>query len=552
MAPKPDAFLSYTRFDDEDGEISAFRQRLSRTVRQVSGEPFTIFQDVDDEAGIGLGERWKDKLDEMLDQARFFIPILTPSFFRSDPCRQELRTFLDLEHKVGRRDLVLPIYWISCPVLDEGYLKAKDELAQEIDERQRWDWRELIFEDLKSPACRRELQALSIQIERARRNVLRVVEAAEPGVVGEATGRNTASSKPPAAVKSKSTPKKAKPTKTLWTPGEVFRDIDELWCPEMVKIPAGTFFMGSPEDEEGRFNNEGPRHEVTISQDFTLGRYPVTFEEYDHFCEATGSEKPIDRGWGRGRRPVINVSHYDAEACCAWLSGITKANYRLPTEAEWEYACRAHRRSAYAFGDEISEKQANFGRNLGKISEVGAYPANDWSLHDMHGNVWEWCADGLRFYTQDAVVDPKGKLARSAWCAVAPGTTTRGTHARRAASRSIRAAGTSTSAFVVPEFRGRQARHRSGGQGVERSRSPDSPTGRRRSPNEIHQTGQASGWSPRCRRQGQLNSELTSIGYPFHPGPCGPGNPPTRQEVRARLGLPGSHGPARRPLLSKS
>ena len=179
MSSKPDAFLSYTRFDDEDGEIAAFRQRLSRTVRQVSGEHFNIFQDVDDETGIVLGERWKDKLDEMLDRARFFIPILTPSFFRSEPCRQELRTFLDLERRVGRRDLVLPIYWISCPVLEEGHLKARDELAQEIDERQRWDWRELIFEDLMSPACRRELHALSTQIERARRNVLQVVEQLE-------------------------------------------------------------------------------------------------------------------------------------------------------------------------------------------------------------------------------------------------------------------------------------------------------------------------------------------------------------------------------------
>ncbi|MGH1478396.1 MAG: TIR domain-containing protein [Geminicoccales bacterium] len=140
MPTKPDAFLSYTRFVSEEGEITAFRQRLRRTAQQVSGEPFQIFQDVDDEEGIGLGERWKYKLDEMLDKARFFIPILTPSYFRSEPCRQKPRMFLDLEQKVGRRDLMLPIYWISCPVLEEGHLKAADELALEIDERQRWDW----------------------------------------------------------------------------------------------------------------------------------------------------------------------------------------------------------------------------------------------------------------------------------------------------------------------------------------------------------------------------------------------------------------------------
>jgi len=415
MSTKPDAFLSYTRFDDRRDRITDFRTGLSESVQEVSGEPFNIFQDVDDEEGITIGEPWKGKLNEVLNQARFFIPVLTPSFFRSEPCRQELRTFLDLEQKVGRRDLVLPIYWITCPVLEEGHLKAADELAQEIDERQRWDWRELLFEDLTSAACRRELHALSTQIERARRNVLRVVETVEPKIVGETTRTSTPPSKPVSSTKSeqtppkpKPTPKKAKSVPTLWTPGEVFRDIDEPWCPEMVKIPAGTFLMGSAEDEEGRFDNEGPQHDVTISHDFALGRYPVTFEEYDYFCEATKREKPKDRGWGRGRRPVIYVSHQDAEAYCAWLTDVTKASYRLPTEAEWEYACRAGTTHAYAFGKTISDQQANFERNVNTTTEVGAYPANGWNLQDMHGNLWEWCADAPRTYGPEPVTDPEG------------------------------------------------------------------------------------------------------------------------------------------------
>ena len=176
MVDKPDAFLSYTRFDDRRRKISEFRTWLSDAVEEVSGHSFDIFQDIE---GIGLGKKWQDVLDEMLDQARFFIPILTPKFFNSGPCRDELTKFLELERKSGRQDLVLPIYWIDCPVLEEGYLKAKDELAQAIDERQRWDWRRLRLEPFDSKEVQRDLLALGSEIERARRNVLRVVEISD-------------------------------------------------------------------------------------------------------------------------------------------------------------------------------------------------------------------------------------------------------------------------------------------------------------------------------------------------------------------------------------
>jgi formylglycine-generating enzyme required for sulfatase activity len=392
MSQKPDAFLSYTRFDDRHGRITDFRTWLSDAVREASGEPFDIFQDVDDAKGIALGQRWKDVLDEMLDQARFFIPILTPSFFKSPNCRSELKKFLDLEAKAGRRDLVLPVYWITCPVFEEADLGAEDELAREISERQRWDWRELRFEEMTSPACRRDLHKRALQIEHARVTRFTLVETTAVAigsdvVVDSATTSVSVSQRP------QPSPANPKPAPSLWTPGTIFRSIDQPWCPEMVVIPAGSFLMGSPAGEAQQRDWEGPQHEVTISRPFALGRHAVTFEEYDHFCTATGREKPDDRGWGRGRRPVIHVSWDDASAYCAWLSETTEKNYRLPSEAEWEYACRAGSTSTYAFGATIDETQANFGGHVGRTSEVGAYPANGFGLYDMHGNVWEWVED---------------------------------------------------------------------------------------------------------------------------------------------------------------
>ena len=172
----------------------------------------------------------------------------------------------------------------------------------------------------------------------------------------------------------------------------VFRDAP--FAPELVVIPAGEFMMGSTEEEEGGYPDERPQHRVAIGQHFALGRHPVTFDEYDRFCEAEHHEKPDDKGWGRGYRPVINVSRQDAKNYISWLSQETGQVYRLPSEAEWEYACRAGTTSRYSFGEEITPDRGNYADSrLGCTSEVGAYPANPWGLHDMHGNVWEWVED---------------------------------------------------------------------------------------------------------------------------------------------------------------
>jgi formylglycine-generating enzyme required for sulfatase activity len=163
--------------------------------------------------------------------------------------------------------------------------------------------------------------------------------------------------------------------------------------PEMVIIEPGVFEMGSPADEQDRTDAEGPQHEVTIGRRFALGKYPVTFAEYDAFCSGIGRPPPDDRGWGRGRRPVIMVSWHDAQAYCEWLFKETGKPYRLPSEAEWEYACRAGTTTPYSCADTITDTDANFGRKVGSTTEVGTYPPNPWGLYDMHGNVWEWIED---------------------------------------------------------------------------------------------------------------------------------------------------------------
>ena len=166
----------------------------------------------------------------------------------------------------------------------------------------------------------------------------------------------------------------------------------------MVVLPTGSFRMGSPAGEAGRWGDEGPVHTVTISRPIAMGRYPVTFEDYDLYVSAMGAERPDDEGWGRGRRPVINVSWRDAKAYAAWLSEPTGKRYRLPSESEWEYAARAGTETAYSWGDEIGVNRANC-RGSGsewsgrQTSPVGSFEPNAFGLYDMHGNVREWVED---------------------------------------------------------------------------------------------------------------------------------------------------------------
>ncbi len=199
------------------------------------------------------------------------------------------------------------------------------------------------------------------------------------------------------------------PPPAVLKPLQVFRDRlkDGSEGPAMIVIPRGTFLMGSPEGERERSKNEW-QHKVTVG-DFAIGQYTVTFAEYDRFCDATKRKKPNDQGWGREMQPVICVSWHDAWEYVVWLCKETGCRYRLPTEAEWEYAARAGTTGPFWTGRCVTTDQVNYngrysygepdcGAKTGvfrqKTLPVGSFKPNPWGLYDTMGNVWEWtCAE---------------------------------------------------------------------------------------------------------------------------------------------------------------
>ena len=173
--------------------------------------------------------------------------------------------------------------------------------------------------------------------------------------------------------------------------------------PDLLIIPAGTYVMGSPASEVGREIDEH-QHSVSIDRPFTMSRFEITFTEYDYFANATQRAKPYDQGWGRASRPVVNVSVVDAMAYAHWLSLKTGKKYRLPTEAEWEYAARAGVKTAYWWGNEIDFYKTicdGCGSQWDNLSTapVGMFLSNDFGLHDMLGNVKELtCSRYVQIY----------------------------------------------------------------------------------------------------------------------------------------------------------
>jgi formylglycine-generating enzyme required for sulfatase activity len=197
---------------------------------------------------------------------------------------------------------------------------------------------------------------------------------------------------------------------------------------KLVRLPAGEFVMGSPASEEWRDDDEGPQHRVRITRPFYMGATEVTQAQYE---AVMGTNPSHFKG---PQNPAEQVSWSDAAEFCRRLGAKAGMTVRLPTEAEWEYACRAGTNTPFHFGNTISTDQANYDGNYvygsgrkgvyrGRTTPVGSFPPNTWGLHDMHGNVWEWCQDWYGPYGVGPAADPQGPsngevrvLRGGSWC----------------------------------------------------------------------------------------------------------------------------------------
>ena len=212
----------------------------------------------------------------------------------------------------------------------------------------------------------------------------------------------------------------------------------------LMLIPASEFLMGAPKDEPEGYKDEKPQHLVKVPQ-FLMGRYPITQAQWHVVCGYPQIERELnsDPSEFKGdNRPVENVSWDDAQEFCKRLSAQTGKEYRLPSEAQWEYGCRAGTKTRFHFGEIITAEIANYSGteiyNNGpkreyrqQTMEVGMFPANEWGLHDMHGNVWEWCEDDWHSNYEGAPNDgsawvetdresTRGLLRGGAWKDVTP------------------------------------------------------------------------------------------------------------------------------------
>ncbi|PHK31322.1 serine/threonine protein kinase, partial [Nostoc linckia z15] len=288
--------------------------------------------------------------------------------------------------------------WLWREILQEKGVTISDDLGQIIDKllkhlpKERYQSAAEVLEDLNSPKPKIPTTIISIpqpQLPKVQANTISLQTFEFDVVTVDATGKQINYKRHSANF--------------------FIEDLGNGVILEMVSIPGGTFIMGSP-DNKGKAN-ERPQHQVTV-REFLMGKYQITQAQY----EAIMGNNPAYFRTNGANRPVENVSWKNALEFCQKLSQKTKRNYRLPSEAEWEYACRAGTTTPFYFGETITVDLANYNGNYtyasapkgqyrGQTTPVGNFPPNAFGLYDMHGNVWEWCQDYYHNNYQYAPID---------------------------------------------------------------------------------------------------------------------------------------------------
>jgi len=339
-----DIFIGYSRSD------SAIAERLAQRFREEGWQVFIDRQTL-------VGRKWHKEIERELHAARAVVVLWSATSRDSD--------FVLEEAEYGKRkDILFPAF-IERTEFPYGFgrIQTADLVA--------WDHR------TKHAGLVQLLESLRVHLNGSITELPIIAEPAKP--IRAAQG--------------------------VLSFDQTFRDKLQSGGegPLMAVIPAGRFLMGSSESELNRSDDESPQHEVHIARPFALGVYTVTFNEYDRFCHETGRGLPCDEKWGRGNQPVINVSWHDAQSYCEWLSQESQHHYRLPSEAEWEYACRAGTETLY-YTDECINKSQGHCCDIRALS-VGSFSPNAFGLYDMHGNVWEWTQDCWHDNYQNAPYD---------------------------------------------------------------------------------------------------------------------------------------------------
>ncbi len=410
-----DIFISYKR------EEIAWAARVAQA---LSEEGFSAFYDLDDD-GIHAGEEWNKRLEQELAAAKCCVVLWSRASTESANVRSEAR-------RANGRGILAPAKINTCRApLGLDNLQEAD-LSQWRGDRSDAQWRFWVdrgvarkvgragrppkqaqppvppppqplppMENAPAPSLPKWL----IPAGAAGLALVGLLACSPRNQTGPVSERETAAVEAPAPPEAES----ATPAGSALVDGQTFSDCAD--CPELVVIPAGNFVMGSPAGETDRDMDEGPQRTVSISR-FAAGKFEVTFDEWER-CVAGGgcrsNPNPGEQGWGRGRRPVINVSWNDAEEYVQWLSQKTGQRYRLLTEAEWEYATRGKTNGtasepAFWWGNSINASQANYNANYtynngpkgqyrGQTVPVGKFQANLFGLYDVHGNVREWVQD---------------------------------------------------------------------------------------------------------------------------------------------------------------